>query len=205
MSSIAGTIQFHYIPQHYPLQAVQNENSIGAIVHNHVSVLLWVTDKHIYLRVQQNNFRNKNRKQQNYKWHLWRRNWNSYFDTSLKNNNYADSTMRREWLAHGHEKGIRIKMDRKEIYGTLRKRCFNKVPEDTKQTWQEIEKERSWEDERLETFCFMHINRNNANKKKQKHFTGIYHLSSSEHDKWNRICKESHSSFSCLSQFDICR
>jgi len=52
-----------------------------------------------------------------------------------------------------------------EAYGAMRTRWFNKVLEDiilTGQTLKGIEKERLWEDKKLDSFWFKHINRNNS-------------------------------------------
>jgi len=56
-------------------------------------------------------------------------------------------------------------MQKTGAYGTMRTRWFNKVLEDiiqTGHTLQGIEKERLWEEKRLEASCFMHIDRNNS-------------------------------------------
>jgi hypothetical protein len=63
----------------------------------------------------------------------------------------------------------------------MRTRWFNKVLEDiiqTGQTFQGIEKEILWEDNRLEAFCFMHIQKQFWGIRRRKNiFTAIYHLS----------------------------
>jgi len=67
---------------------------------------------------------------------------------NFKRNNYTGSNMQKT-----------------EAYGTMRTKWFNKVLEDiiqTGQTLQGIEKERLWEDKRLEDYCFKHIDRNNS-------------------------------------------